>query len=445
MISNELLKQKTTTNKKSIYSMKLTARNPSFLSQAAIYTLSNFAVSGVPFLLLPILTRMLDPKDYAIISMFTLVVTVFTIFVGLNIHGSISVRYFDNTTFDMTTYVTSAHYIALMTTTIMCVVVNLFDEYIERYTNIPAFWLYAAVGTAYCQFLIQLLLVMWQVTKKPVQYGLLRVTHAVSDILFSIAIISTIFLSWHGRLSGIIIASIFITILSLYYLKRQGWLTYKLNITYAVDCLKFGIPLLPHSVGAIMLAFSDRFLVNNLLDETITGTYIVAVQLGLVLSIMADALNKAYSPWLMEKLSHNNQIDLHKIVRYTYIYFCIILIIAVLISQVVKTSLIIMVGENFSNSKNILIYIFLGNAFTGMYYMVTNYIFYSRKTYQLSILTVTAGTITLILNWVLIEKFGIKGAAIGFMLGQFILFVGAWVLAANCFKMPWLLTYENSQ
>jgi O-antigen/teichoic acid export membrane protein len=115
--------------------------SPTFLSQAAIYTLSNFAVSGVPFLLLPILTRMLEPTDYAIISMFTLVVTVFTIFVGLNIQGSISVRYFDNTTFDMTTYMTSAHYIALITTTIMCAVVYFIGDYIKTYTNIPVGWL----------------------------------------------------------------------------------------------------------------------------------------------------------------------------------------------------------------------------------------------------------------------------------------------------------------
>jgi O-antigen/teichoic acid export membrane protein len=83
------------------------------------------------------------------------------------------------------------------------------------------------------------------------------------------------------------------------------------------------------------------------------------------------------------------------------------------------------------------VFILLGNAFMGMYYMVTNYIFFSRRTGLLSTLTISIGVLTVVLSWFLINSYGIKGAAIGFMLGQASLFVGAWILSNYCVPMPW--------
>lgn len=62
---------------------------------AAIYPLSNFAIAGVPFILLPVLTRILTPAAYGVVAMFALVVAFMSVGVGLNVHRAIAVRYFD--------------------------------------------------------------------------------------------------------------------------------------------------------------------------------------------------------------------------------------------------------------------------------------------------------------------------------------------------------------
>lgn len=413
--------------------------NYKIVRSSAIYTVSNFAVASVPFILLPILTRILSPEEYGVISMFTLVVAYLTIFVGLNIHGAISVRYFDQSNYDMKKYVSGALFIAVLMATCMFALIKMFGAKIELFTGVPKPWLFAAACVSLCQFVTHVMLVIWQITNNALSYSLLRIAHALIDAVLSLIFIYFVFTSWHGRTSGILLAWILIAIAAFIFIYKKGWVVRKLDLDAVKDALKFGVPLMPHSLGALILSLSDRILINSLIDTSATGLYVVAAQIGLVLNLLADSINKAYAPWLMEKLKHRNEFLFKRIVLFTYGYFLSIFCVALVASTLSKLLLDYIVSAEYLIIKEILIYIFLGNAFTGMYFMVTNYIFYSRRTLSLSILTISCGLVTFVLNWILINFLGIKGAAIGFMLGQMILFFGAWLLAHRSYKMPWRL------
>jgi O-antigen/teichoic acid export membrane protein len=419
--------------------------NNRLFGHAAIYTLSNFAVAGVPFLLLPVLTRVLDPAAYGVIAMFTLVVSFISVGVGLNVHGAITVRYFDRSSFDISKYVSTALVILLVSTVLMLVLVSIVGPKLAEVTSIPKQWLYVAVLVAFLQFLVQVLLALWQASKKPVKYGALRVTHAFLDAIGSIILVLVLSLSWQGRLGGLLAAWLFAAIIAVYFLVREGWLAWSLDPTYAKDALNYGVPLLPHAVGGLLIGMADRFMVNNILDVSSTGIYVVAIQLGLILGMLADSFNKAFAPWLMEKLSDINNKSHKKIVIFTYIYFFVIISLAALGAFVAPYVLPYIIGPQFQNAGPLLVFILLGNAFIGMYYMVTNYIFYSRRTGLLSALTISVGVITVALSWFLINDYGIKGAAIGFMVGQACLFLGAWVLANYCVPMPWFKVFLPSR
>lgn len=414
--------------------MKLRSK---FAGDAAIYTISNFAVAGVPFLLLPVLTRLLSPADYGLIAMFTMVVSFFVVAAGLNTHGAVMVRYFEAEKFSIPRYVSTVLSILLIATAVLAVFVWIFSSQIQSITALPLSWLMVAVGVAALQFLVQTLLTLWQASKQPLKFGALRLNHAMMDGLISILLVVVLLLSWQGRLFGIAIAWTITALIALYWLRREGWLTRKLSMSYAKDALRYGVPLVPHAIGGLLLATADRFMVTNFLDVASTGIYLVAIQIGLVLGISADAFNKAFAPWLMENLHHADQAKKRKIVRHTYIYFLVIIALAILGSISAPQLLGILVGPNYQSASPIIGYIMLGNAFTGMYYMVTNYIFFARRTELLSILTISTGVITTVLNWQLIQINGIVGAAQAFMIGQTLLFFGAWALSQTCYRMPW--------
>jgi O-antigen/teichoic acid export membrane protein len=304
-------------------------------------------------------------------------------------------------------------------------------------TSIPLKWLYVAVFVAFLQFVVKVVLVLWQVSKKPVRFGVMRLSQALIDAVSSVALVVILSLSWQGRVGGIFVAAMCVATIAGYYLIREGWLVKSFDVNYAKDALSYGFPLIPHALGGLTLGMADRFIVNHMLNVSSTGVYVVAVQLGLILGILADSFNNAFAPWLMEKLDGISHATQCLIVRITYIYFFSIISLAVLGGVISPLLLTLIVGPEFQSAGDILIYIFVGNAFMGMYLMVANYIFFSGRTGLLSVLTVTTGILTVTASWFLTKKFGLKGAAIGFMFGQLGLFLGAWVLSHFCVPMPW--------
>jgi O-antigen/teichoic acid export membrane protein len=405
---------------------------------AVIYTLSNFAIAGVPFLLLPVLTRVLDPAAYGVIALFTMVVAFTSIFVGLNAHGAITVRYLDGSRFDIPIYTSSSLVILATTSGLMLASVFIAGDALADLTSIPVKWLYIAVLIAFFQFVVQILLALWQASKQPAKYGALRLFHALLDGGGSIALVVVLNLSWQGRITGMLAASMCVSIITAYYLIREGWLAKSVDTAYIKDALSYGVPLIPHAIGGMMLGMADRFMVNKILDVSSTGIYVVAAQLGLILGMLADSFNKAFAPWLIEKLADISPDSQCRIVRFTYTYFLAILSLAMLGGIIGPPLLPLIIGPEFQSAGDILIYILIGNAFMGMYYMVTNYIFFSRRTGLLSTLTMAVGALTVVSSWFLIRAYGLIGAAVGFMIGQIGLFVGAWVLSNICVPMPWL-------
>ena len=167
------------------------------------------------------------------------------------------------------------------------------------------------------------------------------------------------------------------------------------------------------------------------------GIYMVAVQLSTALAIVFDAINKAYVPWLFSKLKENQFQDKIKIVKYTYLYFAFLLIIALIAFFVAPYLIVFIAGEKYKESASLISWLCLGQIFSGMYLMVTNYLFFSKKTIRLAFITVFTGFINIILLLFFIPIFGLLGAAYSFVISKLIQFLFTWMISYSVIKMPW--------
>ena len=66
---------------------------------------------------------------------------------------------------------------------------------------------------------------------------------------------------------------------------------------------------------------ADRFLIANELGIAKSGIYMLAAQLATIIWLFFDAANKAFLPWLYEKLSRNELKEKIYIVKMTYAWF----------------------------------------------------------------------------------------------------------------------------
>ena len=412
-----------------------------FTGNAAIYLGANALSAAIPFLLLPILTRVLTPADYGLVAMFTVVVSILNAFTGLNVHGALGVRFFQREPAEFARYAAACLAILGVSTLLVLLLVGAAGDWLEQGTGVPRAWLLVAVLTSAAQIIMNIRLTLWQVRGEATKFGALQVTHSLVNAGLSLALVILVAMAWRGRVLGITVAAVVCAALALWWLRREvSWPAARGDLR---DALSFGLPLIPHTIGGLLIAATDRVLVANLLDVAQAGIYMVALQVGMTLGLLTEAFNKVYAPWLMAALKQPDATLERRIVRGTYLYFVVVAVIAMLLGIAAPFLMTLLVGPQFSAAAGPVLYIALGYAFGGMYYMVTNYVFYASKTGRLALLTLAAGVFNVLVTYALIGANGLLGAAQAFMLSQAALFLGTWWLAHRVRPMPWRLALQR--
>ena len=99
----------------------------------------------------------------------------------------------------------------------------------------------------------------------------------------------------------------------------------------------------------------------------------------------------------------------------------------------------IFIDKRYDEGKDIVNYIAIAFLFQGFYFMVTNYILYTKRTYILSYITLSSLLIVSISNYLFISYYGIIGAAYAMLLVWVFFFLFTWYISNKVYSMPWRL------
>lgn len=408
----------------------------SLSGNASIYLGSNIINAAIPFMLIPVLTRWLSPEEYGTVGMFTIAVSIFATIMGLSTHGAVGVRFFQLTPEKHRRYVFNCLAILLMTCSASLLLIAVLSHLLEQVFSLPSLWLIIAVLVSGCQFIINIKLSLWQVKKNPTRYGTFQIIQSLANAGLSLLLVISLSMGWVGRAWAIAVVSFLAAAVALYSLYSQNEVNTELNKDDMRDALKFGVPLMPHAIGALLTVSVDRLIVSQYLGIGAAGIYIVGIQIGMVIGVLSDALNKAFAPWLMEWLAGAKQ-DAVRVVRLTYIAFLGLLSTATVLSFLIPYLLQFIAGDKYREAAHIAVYSAFGYAFVGMYYLVTNYVFFHGRTAKLSLITLSVGFVSIGLNLVLVRQMGLAGAGLAFLLASILSFFFTWLLAARLQPMPW--------
>lgn len=418
----------------------------SFFSGLVVYLISNIINASIPFALLPFLTRYMSPREYGQVAMFQVLLGILGALVGLNIVGAANRKYYDD---DMTLlenryFIASCLQIIVLSGACVFGLVFLMRTYLSDMLGLEKSWILLAVMLSVMLCIVQLRLGQWHVRNKSVLYGFLQVFQGAIIVFFAILFVVFYEFGVFGRIAGQVVGVCVGALFSLYFLKKDGLLSF---FIWSPRCLKealsFGVPLIPHMAGNFLLMSVDRLVVNIEIGLADAGIYAVSAQVVTIMSIIFDALNKAYVPWLFERLKLGRMQDKQLIVKCTYAWFGFIALVVVMVYLYGPWLITIVAGEQYSSAGDFIGWLALGQGFMGMYLMVTNYIFYSRKTGMLSLVTMSSGLVNILLLFLFIRIFGLKGAAIAFGVAMGFRFLCTWFVAQRRYPMPWLNFHQN--
>lgn len=408
-----------------------------FFKNTSIYTISDILNKMVPFVLLPVLTRYLTPEDYGIITMFFVFTSILGIIMTLETNTAISVNYFKISREKLKIYIANILLIISIATCFTFVIIILFHSWLTKILAMPIEWLFVGVIVTLLQFVTTINLVLWQSEQKPLPLGIYQISQTIVNLSLSLILIVGFSMGWEGRLIAVVVASVVFGMLSLVFLFKRDYVKFEYNKKNIKDALKFGVPLLPHALSVWLRTGIDRIFLTSLVSASATGVYTVGFQIASVITILTAAFNKAYAPHLFEKLKDITEADKNKLIKYAYIYFVALLVLATILSLLAPYLIDMFLGEAFMSSKEYVVWIAFGFAFYGMYSMVVNYVLYTKKTMYLSYVTFSVSLLHVGLSYIFISHNGALGAAQATTITSFITFVGVWWLSQRLYPMPW--------
>jgi O-antigen/teichoic acid export membrane protein len=403
-----------------------------------IFLGANILSAAIPFLLLPLLTRVLTPADYGTVAMFGVFLAVFASIAGLSVHGAVGIRYFELSKERLAQFIGACFVLLLTSTAVTACLVFVGGYWWRSVWGVPIGWIVVAALTAGMQFVISTCLALWQSSGNVVSYGILQIGQSIFNIGLTLVFVLYLGMNWEGRALGQAMAIFAFGLLCFFLLYRSGHIAFpaddKGDYSYA---LNFGVPLVPHALGGMLIIFGGRFIVVTLGSEHDVGIYMVPLQFVLGLSLIFDAINKVFHPYLLQMAK--DQVDKRKVVRTVYKIMGANFLISLCAGISIYFLYPLIVGKAFISGRELIWVLVLAAFIQSIYYLTAIFINIANRNSYLARNTFFSGCIGMTATWFLVGKYGLTGAALGYLLTEVISTSLNWHSSNKVYPLPWLM------
>lgn len=413
------------------------------IKNSSIYLGSSILNKSIPFLLLPILTEYLSTEEFGVLSIFQLLITFYSAFIGMAIHTNVSKNFYSYSKDKLAILVGNIFIILCITTLIFFIPTVISSFFSDSFFSVPSKWTNVIPILSFMFMINTINLTILRNEEKSALFGVFEVTNTIVNMGVSILLLVVYEHGWESRAYGILIAYLVFFVISLIYMKKHQYLIFKYEPLEIKNCLSISIPLIPHAIGGLIISLSDRFFIEKMIGIDMVGIYSVGYMFGMIILIFSDAFIKAWSPWFYKKLAKPSLIIKKKIVNYSYLYIVALFALTFLLTILSKLLMDVFIDEKFNGAEQFIFWISMGYAIHGVYKIFFPYLVHINKTSFLGYSTMLTAIINLILNYVMINHYGAIGAtyatALSFSISTALVF---WYQNKKI-EMPWFYFLKN--
>jgi len=384
-----------------------------------IYGSTNLIKSLVPFLMLPILTMYLTLEEFGKLSLIETTILFLTPFILLNINAAINVEYFKLEKVELKNYITNALMLSFFAFCFFTFIFFIFEDFLVKMFGMDRDIVMFLTLFAFLRVFSSVTLGLFQVRAQASKFALFTIFQTSIDLTLSYLFVVLMGAGYFGRLEGIYTAFFIASLLGAYLLVKMGYIG-KINFAYTKEILKFGIPLIPHAVGGTIIAMSDRFFISYFHGNAEVGLYTVAYQISALMLLVSLSVNQAWSPFFFKMLKKE---QIRKALEYTLYLFIFFTLSGIGIFLFKDFLFYIFVDQEFYAAKEFFLYLLLGFLFQSFYFLVTNLLFYEKKTLLLAKITLSGAVLNMVLNYFFIHLYGTIGVAYATTITWFVFFI----------------------
>ncbi|MCB2298833.1 lipopolysaccharide biosynthesis protein [Clostridium tagluense] len=278
-------------------------------------------------------------------------------------------------------------------------------------------------------------LTLFRMKEQALRFGIFNILTTLLNVSFCIYFIVFLKQGAEGNIKGYILCNfVFATI---YLVLTFKDLKFKFSLPILKESLKYGIPLIPHAIGGWVINASDRWFIQRYRELAEVAIYGLAYQIGSLLDFLIGAINKAYVPFFFKTIDEdeNAKTIFEDILKY---YSVLILSLGLGIAMFAKEIITLLAHSNaYIVAYKIIPIIALVSVVHGYYFMSVNSIFYAKKTKFLATVTAISAVINIVLNFILVPKYGMYAAAYTTLVAYLFSSIVTYIVAQKCYYIKW--------
>jgi O-antigen/teichoic acid export membrane protein len=245
----------------------------------------------------------------------------------------------------------------------------------------------------------------------------------------------------HSGAVGVLYSGLISTVLATLPLGVYVLRQVKFSFSYKKlkDVVTFGAPLIITSIAAFTVNFSDRFFLRHYATISTVGVYALGYKFGFMISVLL--VQPFDLIWQARIYQIAKQNPTGEIVRRVFEYYCFLLVFAALgLSLFIREFLTIVSAPSFHSAYKLVPVIALAYVFQGTnrFFLTGTYI--SKKTVYLGAVGLVNAATNIALNFLLIPRFGMLGAAWATACSFFFMSVLAWRVSQSVHRIPYVFS-----
>lgn len=384
----------------------------SFLRNAFLYTIATMMTPAIGVILLPVYTAYLTPAEYGIMTTVQAFVGVLQLIMILSLHGAVTRLYYDfiDKNEERKKYIGSIFLFILLFAGLLSISLLLLKPILSNllFHNIPSepFFLYMVL-LSFLTGIISMPLALLRVQERAWNFFIISLLKSLFILILSLYMVIGLRMGPEGPLLAQIISLTIILFAFFFMLKKD--LTLNFTWAYIKMSLIFSLPLLPHSLSSWVITASDRIILEKYVSLENLGYYALAAQMSTILRLLYMSVNGAYLPRYIKLKTEGKEQSARKLTQYFFIMIVISGIITILLSKFIVN---LLVSEQYSATYSFLIILLIGEMILGFNFLIVSRLFYYKKTGYISMSSLSAALINIILNLFLIPVIGVWGAVI---------------------------------
>ena len=217
-----------------------------------------------------------------------------------------------------------------------------------------------------------------------------------------------------GAILSSFISSLLFLLITFYFFNKKRYV-FHFSHKLAKKLINYGLPLIGATAAIWFYSSSDRYIILHFHNLTEVGIFSISSKLVQVLAMLNIAIQMSFSPHMLKNYEQDKSINKSKSKNFMskswHIFLYVSITMAVVLSIFCTNIIAFMLNEEYLTASLAVPFLGFSKILSQSIQMATPGIFLKNKTKYFGIILPICAVLNIIMNFILIPRFGFIGAA----------------------------------